>query len=65
MSVFCYVWYDIRSLFFRVEAVHFLLIYVVIFRPAGPIKFDRLSIADATDEKLINIIGQLMSTYKK
>jgi len=34
-------------------------------RPAGPIKFDRLTIADATDEKLINIIGQLMSTYKK
>jgi len=34
-------------------------------RCAGPIKFDRLTIADASDEKLINIIGQLMATYKK
>lgn len=34
-------------------------------RCAGPIKFNRLSIAEASDEKLINIIGQLMATYKK
>jgi hypothetical protein len=50
---------------FRLVFAFDIILHVFVRRPSDAKAKEKLTIANVSDEKLINIIGQLMSTYKK